>query len=141
MKKALVRHHFRLDPDISRALAERARERAITKTEIVEAALQSLLTHDAEQRIEAVLARRLDRISRQLDRLEWHGELGNETMSLFIRSWLTNNPPLPDTAMKAAQASGKMRWSAFVETLARRMNIGPKLHEEVDQSAANSDPK
>lgn len=135
--KPLVRHSFRLDPEISRSLAERARIRGLTMTEIVEAALQSLLTPDDEQRIEAVLARRLDRMSRQLDRMEWHGELGNETMALFVRSWLTNHPPLPDTAMKAAQASGKMRWGAFVETLARRMSLGPKLRDEVEGPAAS----
>lgn len=91
----------------------------------------SLLQSDQDERVEAALARRLDRLSRQLDRLEWHGELTNEAIALFVRFWLTSNPPLPDAAMKAAQATGKKRWQGFVESLSRRMEAGPKLRDEV----------
>jgi hypothetical protein len=41
------------------------------------------------------------------------------------------NPPLPDAAMKAAQAMGKKGWQGFVESLSRRMEAGPKLRDEV----------
>ena len=34
-------------------------------------------------------------------------------------------------ALQAAQATGKKRWEAFVDTLARRMELGPKFQEEV----------
>src|SRR3546814_8235971 len=105
----------------------------MTRTDIVEAALASLLTPDQEERLEAVLARRLDRLSRQIERLEWHIELSNETAALFIRSWLTNNPPLPDAALQAAQATGKKRWAAFVDTLARRMVLGPRSAEHTSE--------
>src|SRR3546814_8300402 len=101
----------------------------MTRTDIVEAALASLLTPDQEERLEAVLARRLDRLSRQIERLEWHIELSNETGALFIRSWLTNNPSLPDEARQAAQATGNKRWEDFDDTLARRMEHGPQLQE------------
>src|SRR3546814_10007700 len=70
---------------------------------------------DQDERMEAALARRLDRVSRQLDRLEWHVELTNEAIGLFVRFWLTSNPPLPDTAMKAAQAMGKIGRAACRE--------------------------
>ena len=92
----------------------------------------SLLQADHDERMEAALARRLDRLSRQLDRLEWHVELTNEAIGLFVRFWLTSNPPLPDAAMKAAQAMGKKRWHGFVESLSRRMEAGPKLRDEVE---------
>src|SRR3546814_2586027 len=95
----------------------------MTRTEIVEAALASLLTPDQEERLEAVLARRLDRLSRQIERLEWHIELSNETAALFIRSWLTNNPPLPDAALQAAQATGKKRSEEHTSELQSLMRI------------------
>ena len=98
MRKPSVKRTFRIDAVLARQLDERASSRRITRTDIVEAALASLLTPDHEERIEAVLTRRLDRISRQLDRLEWHVELSNETFALFVRSWLVNSPPLPDAA-------------------------------------------
>ena len=131
MRKSSVKRTFRIDSVLARQLDERASSRRITRTDIVEAALASLLTPDHEERLEAVLTRRLDRLSRQLDRLEWHVELTNEAIALFVRFWLTSNPPLPETAMKAAQATGKKRWQGFVESLSRRMEAGPKLRDEV----------
>src|SRR3546814_10061704 len=107
MRKSSVKRTFRIDSVLARQLDERASSRRITRTDIVEAALASLLTPDHEERLEAVLTRRLDRLSRQLDRLEWHVELSNEGFALFVRSWLINNPPLPDAALRAAQVTGK----------------------------------
>jgi hypothetical protein len=128
-----VKRTFRIDALLARQLDDRARSRRITRTDIVEAALASLLTPDHEERVEAALVRRLDRISRQLDRLEWSVELSNEAIGLFVRAWLTNNPPLPDGALRAAQVTGKKRWEAFVETLSRRMELGPKLGDELSR--------
>jgi hypothetical protein len=133
MRKSSVKRTFRIDSVLARQLDERASRRRITRTDIVEAALASLLTPDHEERLEAVLTRRLDRLSRQLDRLEWHVELSNEGFALFVRSWLINNPPLPDTALRAAQVTGKKRWEAFVDSLSRRMELGPKLGEELSR--------
>ena len=139
MRKPHVKHTFRLDPILARLLDDHARSRRVTRTDVVEAALASLLSPDHEERIEAILTRRLDRMSRTLDRLEWHVELTNETIALFIRSWLTSNPPLPEAALKAAQASGKQRWLAFVETLSRRMEAGPKLAAELSKENDSSE--
>lgn len=133
MRKPSVKRTFRIDSVLARQLDERASSRRITRTDIVEAALASLLTPDHEERLEAVLTRRLDRLSRQLDRLEWHVELSNEGLALFVRSWLINNPPLPDAALRAAQVTGKKRWEAFVDSLSRRMELGPKLGEELSR--------
>lgn len=128
-----MKRTFRIDSVLARQLDERASSRRITRTDIVEAALSSLLTPDHEERLEAVLTRRLDRLSRQLDRLEWHVELSNEAFALFVRSWLINNPPLPDAALRAAQVTGKKRWEAFVDSLSRRMELGPKLGDELSR--------
>jgi hypothetical protein len=133
VRKSSVKRTFRIDAVLARQLDERASSRRITRTDIVEAALASLLTPDHEERVEAVLTRRLDRISRQLDRLEWNVELSNEGFALFVRSWLINHPPLPDAALRAAQVTGKKRWEAFVESLSRRMELGPKLGDELSR--------
>lgn len=123
---------FRVDAHLARQLAERARSRRVSQTEVLEAALASMLTPDHEERIEAVLTKRLDRLTRHLERLEWQVELSNEAFAIFVRFWLTSNAPLPDEAMRAAQATGKKRYQAFVESLARRMETGPKLRDEVE---------
>ncbi|MES2067809.1 MAG: ribbon-helix-helix protein, CopG family [Pseudomonadota bacterium] len=131
MTSAREKGSFRLPPELIRQLDGYARTKHVSRTAIVEAALASYLSPDGAERLEAAVSRRLDRISRQLDRLEWHVELSNETLALFIRFWLTTTAPLPDTAMKAAQAMGKERWERFVESLTRRMESGPRLRNEI----------
>lgn len=122
---------FRLPVELVKQLDAMARSKRVPRTAIVEAALASYLTADGPERLEAAISRRLDRITRQLDRLQWHADLSNETLALFIRFWLTTTVPLPDTAMKAAQAMGKERWERFVESLAKRMESGPHLQDEI----------
>jgi hypothetical protein len=131
---------FRLPPELVRQLDGFAQSKHVSRTAIVEAALASYLSPDGADRLEAAVSRRLDRVTRQLDRLEWHVELSNETLALFIRFWLTTTAPLPDTAMKAAQAMGKERWERFVESLSRRMESGPRLRQEVASDIGQERP-
>lgn len=126
-----VKHTIRLPVELTRQLADHARSRRVSQAAVVEAALGSFLSPDGADQMEAATGRRLDRLVRQLDKLQWHTDLTNETLALFIRFWLTNNAPLPDTARAAAQAMGKERWEAFVGSLNRRMEFGPRLQNEV----------
>lgn len=133
MKTLRIKHTVRLPPDLSRALADYAARKRVSQALVVETALASLLSGDSAEHLEAVLSRRLDRLSRQADKLAWHVELGNETLAQFIRFWLVNNPPLPDAALTAAQAKAKERWERFVEALNRRMEFGPRLKNEISE--------
>jgi len=126
-----IKHTFRLPPDLSKQLADYAARKRVAQALVVETALSSFLSGDSAEHLEAVLSRRLDRMTRQAEKLGWHVELGNETLALFVRFWLINNPPLPDTALAAAQAMGRERWERFVETLNRRMEFGPRLKNEI----------
>ena len=139
MIRSHVKQTFRIETGLSRDLTDLARRRGLTRTEVLEAALRSFLSPDQEERIEALLTRRLDRIGRQLDRIEWHGEMSGEALALFVRHWLTSTAPLPDDALPAAQASGKRRWEAFVDALSRRMEVGPKLAAELMRDVSGSD--
>jgi len=132
------KNSFRLPPDLVRQLDGMARTRGVPRTAIVEAALSSYLSPDSADRLEAAVSRRLDRLTRQLDRLEWHVDLTNETLALFIRFWLNTHAPLPDSAAKAAQAMGKERWAGFVDSLARRMESGPRLKNEVSSEVPHT---
>ncbi len=139
MIRSHVKQTFRIETGLSRDLTDLARRRGLTRTEVLEAALRSFLSPDQEERIEALLTRRLDRIGRQLDRIEWHGEMSGEALALFVRHWLTSTAPLPDDALPAAQASGKRRWKAFVDALSRRMEVGPKLATELMRDVGSAD--
>lgn len=138
MNQSREKSSFRLPKDLLHKLHETAISRGLSRTAIVEAALASHLSPDAAERLEAALARRLDHHTRHLDRLAWQSDLTNETLALFIRFWLTSNPPLPDAAAKAALAMGKERWERFLESLGRRMSRSRRLRDEIgDDIGAN----
>jgi predicted transcriptional regulator len=131
-----IKHTFRLPPDLSGRLADYASRKRVSQALVVETALASFLSPDGSERLEAALSHRLDRLTRQADRLGYHIEVSNEALALFIQFWLTNNPPLPDTAMAAARAKGRERYEAFVEALSRRMEKGPRLAAELSEDVS-----
>lgn len=101
-----TKHTFRLPPNLAGKLADYAARMRVPQALVVEAALASHLSPDGADRLEAALARRLDRMTRQMERLERHVTISNEALALFVRFWLISTPPLPDTAQAAAQAKG-----------------------------------
>ncbi|MEG3089295.1 CopG family transcriptional regulator [Sphingomonas sp. PB4P5] len=131
MSALRIKHTFRLPPALSAQLADYAARKRVTQALVVETALSSFLSGNSSEHLEAVLGRRLDRLSRQADHLARHVELGNEALALFVRFWLLNNPSLPDTALPAAKAMGNERWAQFRESLNRRMEVGPRLQDEI----------
>jgi predicted transcriptional regulator len=133
-----VKRSIRLRTDLVRRLADHAAARSTSQAAIIEAALESFLSPDAAERLEAALARRLDRLTRDLGRLEWHVELSNETLALFVRNWLNATPALPDSATQAARAQGRERWERFVDMLNRRMELGPRFRNEIAQDVTRS---
>jgi predicted transcriptional regulator len=120
-----------LEPDLMRTLTEYAERRGKPKSLVAEAAIASFLSPDAAERQEATLARRLDRISRQLERLERDLGISVETVALFIRFWLMTTPSLPEQTQAAARAKGTERYDGFVQTLGRRLAKGPGFIREV----------
>ena len=112
----------------------------MTQALVVEAALASHLSPDGADRLEAALARRLDRITRHLERIERHVGISNEALAVFVRFWLTSTPPLPDTAQAAAQAKGRERYDGFVEALGRRLARGRTLADEVSLDVVGTPP-
>jgi hypothetical protein len=137
-----TKHTFRLPPDLAGKLADHANRKRVPQALIVETALASFLSPDSSERMEAALGRRLDRLIRQVERLERHVTISNEALALFVRFWLTANPPLPDTAQPAAQAKGRERYESFVEALGRRLARGQTLAQEIslDVEPAQASP-
>ncbi|ALR20924.1 CopG family transcriptional regulator [Sphingobium baderi] len=126
-----VKRTYRLPPELADQIEDYAARKRVPQTRILEAALLSFLSPDGPERLEAALARRLDRLSRQLDRLEQNITISNEAVALFVRFWLTTTPPLPDSAQAAAKASGNERYKGFIEALGRRVETGSSLAREI----------
>ena len=128
-----TKHTFRLPPDLAAKLADYAARKRVPQALVVEAALASHLSPDGADRLEAALARRLDRMTRQIERIERHVTISNEALAVFVRFWLTSTPAMPDTALAAAQVKGRERYYGFVEALGRRLARGRKLADEISR--------
>lgn len=122
-----------LDPDIMKALAEYAARRAQSRSLVAEAGIASFLSPDAAERQEAATTKRLDRFDRRLTRMERDLVISVEMLAVFVRFWLTANPPLPEPAQAAARAQAGERYDAFVAALGRRLAKGPKLRQEISE--------
>lgn len=120
-------------PELLAQIADLADRKKLSRSAIVEAAVASFLSPDGSDRREAAFARRLDRLSRQVQRLERNSAIATETLALFIRFWLTVTPPLPSEAQAAAQAKGRERYEGFVEALGRRLAKGQSLVDEIPE--------
>ena len=133
-----------LDPGLLQKLNELAKERNQPKSLVAEAAITSFLKPDEPDKREAVLMRRLDRLSRQGDRLQRDLTIAVEALALFVHYWLTLIPTLPESAQAAAQAKGRERFTSFIETLGRRLAGGKNflrdvaLSTEIEKSAASA---
>lgn len=119
------------DAALLKRLDELAERRGLSKSTIVEAALASFLSPDAADQREAAIARRLDKMTRAIARLERDVSIGTEAQALYIRAWLTATPPLPEGAQAAAQAKAKERYASFVEALGHRFAKGERFLKEV----------
>jgi predicted transcriptional regulator len=128
-----TKHTFRLPPELATNLASFATRKRVPQALVVETALASYLSPDGSERLEAALGRRLDRLSRQMDRMERHVTITNEALALFVRFWLTTTPTLPDTAQAAAQTKGKERYEGYIEALVRRLAKGQTLAKEISE--------
>lgn len=122
-----------LEPDHSRRLAQLAGMKGVSKSAIVAAALSSYLSPDGGDRREAAIAKRLDKLTRQFDRLERDQTILIETVALFVRYTLTVNAPIPAAHQDAARAQGRERFQQFVDQLARHLQKGRSLVKEVHE--------
>lgn len=124
-----------IQPEHAKRLNELALKKGVSKSSIIAAALASWLSPESGDQREMVIAKRLDRLSRQFERLERDQNILIETMALYVRYYLTVSTPVPEAHQEATRAQGKLRFTQFVEQLGRHLQRGRSLvrdvHEEV----------
>jgi len=120
-----------LPGEVARALDDAARRMRRSKSEIMVAALASYLSPDGAEATEAAVTRRLDRMSRQMERLERDLTISNEAVALFVRTWLRNTPPMTPSDDQATLDLGRERYARYVEALGRRLSGGQLLRDQV----------
>ena len=122
-----------LEFDHAKRLDELATMKGLSKSSIVAAALASFLSADGGDRREAAIARRLDQLTRQFDKLERDQNILIETVALYVRYYLSVTLPVPEAHQEAARAQGRARFEQFVQQLARRLQRGHSLVQEIHE--------
>ncbi|OCK59865.1 ribbon-helix-helix protein, CopG family [Bradyrhizobium sp. LMTR 3] len=134
----------KLSAYVSDSVAERlelaAKRPGTNKSAIIEAALDRFLNPERDASGDAALIRRLDRMSRQLDRSERDLSIMAETIALFVRYYLTITPPLPSGDQDAARALGRERFEMFVVQVGKRVASGGRLVADVMEQVSTSNP-
>lgn len=130
---ARTRMNVYFDPELLKQVEALSLRRKVSKSAIVEAAVASFLTGDSAEKLEAAMSRRMDRLGRQIDTLDEDLAVLGETVSLFIRFWLTVTPPLPESAQSAARAKGAERFEGFMQSLGRRLATGDRFLKELSR--------
>lgn len=128
-----------IEPDHAKRLDQVAAHKGVSKSAVIAAALASFLSPDGEDQREAAIAKRLDRLSRQFDRLERDQNVLIETTALYVRYFLTVSIPVPEGQQEAARAQGRARFTQFIEQLARHIQRGRSLVREVHEDIGSAE--
>lgn len=129
-----------LDDHVAAQLALLSKRPGTNKSRIVNDALDRFFNPQDDKEPINVLIRRLNRMSKALDRLDRNQSVGVETLALFIRYFLTITPPLPETDQAAAHAIGRERFEVFAAQVGRRLALDQSLLSEVLETIADTRP-
>lgn len=129
-----------LSDSVLQRLELAARRPGTNKSAIVDAALDRFLNPERDTNGDAALVRRLDRMSRQLGRVDGDLSVLSETIALFVRYFLTITPPLPTGDHDAARALGRERFEMFIAQVGKRIASGGRLVTEVMEHISPTQP-
>jgi len=111
--------------------------KGVGRSAVVTAALIAYLSPEGIERCEAVTARRLERLARQLGRLERGQTLLIETLAFFVRDYLADRAPVLEPDAQADRARGRARFGRFIEQLARHLQRDGSFIRELEQEFAS----
>lgn len=110
-------------------LAMAAKRREITKSALVEAAIDRYLASDDTSGA-VMLAGRLTDLSGQVDQLDRNLGIVSEIVSLHARFHLAVAPALPAATQSTACRLGSARFDEFAAQVERRIQLGTPLMQE-----------
>ena len=128
----LIRHNVSLPRALSEQLEKLARSPGVSKSKIIAAAIAAFIQSKGADEIERRFAHRLDRMSKQLARIERNTHIELESLALFVRYMLTVNAPLSEDD-DAARAIGRERFSAFVKRVGQQLASGRPMFLDEDE--------
>ena len=134
------RYTLYISRPLARRFEETARQRNGAKSALVEEALADSLKPKLLPGVEDALARRLDELTRTQNSIERDVAIVTETLSLFVRYFLTVTPPLSADEQDPARLLGRQRFEAFVAEVGRQRAGDRRLVSEVLESIVANNP-
>lgn len=135
----------RINVYIETALLERVEQYAklknVTRSFVIEAAVSAFFSGDDS---EAIFGRRLDRLTRQHERLEQSLTILAEALAQYVRFWIITTTPPPSDIDEAMQAKARERYGIFIRAIIRRLVRGASVIREISDDLSverNSDPE
>ena len=128
-----VRYQLFLPAELARRFEELASGPGATKSSILVAALRAFLERRDASELDQKFGLRLDRISRQLERIERNGHVELESLALFVRYMLSVSAPLAEDD-EVARAIGRDRFAAFVARVGQQLSSGRRTFDPDDAS-------
>tara|TARA_R110002072_G_scaffold210111_1_gene367708 strand:+ start:178 stop:645 length:468 start_codon:yes stop_codon:yes gene_type:complete len=132
-----------ISPENYHSLKAMAKRPGLSESVIVDRALTAYRASEAENKREAAINRRLDRLTRQFGRIERDNLVLAETLATFVHYFLTVTPPVPSNQVEAARAKGDMRFDLFVRQVAEALRSGQRILqnavEDVTEEASGFD--
>lgn len=115
------RVNLRLSTKIHAELIRRSEAYGLTKTAILEAALEHYFNPEDASRLEDRVLRRMDQFGDRLNGVERDISLSLEAFGQFVFYWLARTDPLPDGEREAAQALAERRFDFFIGQVSRQL--------------------
>ena len=111
-----------------------------SKSSLVNAALEQFLKRERDEIGDAGLMRRFDRSAEQFAEFELSQMVLLETLTLFIRYFLSVTPPLPKSEQESLRLLGNQRFEAFLSQMGKRLAGSTSALDEVMARVISNDP-
>ena len=122
------RHALYLSQAMTQKLQATAETHRVSKSAILERALQQYLTADQSRPTSTYLQSLQDESTqRSLRRLERDLAIATELTATFVRYFLMITPPLPQDEHEAARALGQLRFDQVIEEITKRIRTDRSL--------------
>ncbi len=135
------RINIHVTPEAEALLTRAVKDGAASKAAVVDAALKQLLDTKRDERALDKLIRRLDSLTRAMERLADDATAQTETLALFVLYYLCITPPIPESARAGAEAVGRKRFDHFISQVGARLTGKARytdaLFAEIDLERVN----
>ncbi|MFC7293015.1 hypothetical protein [Hirschia litorea] len=102
-------------------LCERSNSPGVTKTQIVEAALEQYFRIGRHESDDNQLLTKYREVETKIVQSHRDIALGNEMLAQFILYWLTRTEPLPEKERERAHTLGQKRFEYFLNQVAQKI--------------------